>query len=80
MSLLIKGDTEVSNILIVENENDKFFIEALVTHMNIDAKVGNPIYTIDEYDCMGGMGKLKNRLEELKSRFLKGDTIEKETV
>ena len=26
---------------------------------------------------MGGMGKLKNRLEELKSRFLKGDEINK---
>jgi hypothetical protein len=67
----------VSNILIVESENDKFFIEALITHIDIDAEVGNPICTIDEYDCMGGMGKLKNRLEELKSRFLKGDEINK---
>jgi len=65
----------VSNILIVESENDKFFIESLVTHMNIDIEVGNPICTIDEYNCMGGMGKLKNRLEELRSRFLKGDDI-----
>jgi len=67
----------VSNILIVESENDKFFIEALISHIDIDAEVGNPICTIDEYDCMGGMGKLKNRLQELKSRFLKGDEINK---
>lgn len=77
MNLVIKGDIEVSNILIVESENDKFFIEALISNINIDVKVGNPICTIDEYDCMGGMGKLKNRLEELKSRFLKGDEINK---
>jgi hypothetical protein len=67
----------VSNILIVESENDKFFIEALISHIDIDAEVGNPICTIDEYNCMGGMGKLKNRLKELKSRFLKGDKINK---
>ncbi len=67
----------MSNILIVESENDKFFVEALITHVGINAEIGNPICTIDEYDCMGGMGKLKNRLEELKSRFLKGDEINK---
>ena len=67
----------MSNILIVESENDKFFIEALIARIDIDVEVGNPICTIDEYDCMGGMGKLKNRLEELKSRFLKGDEINK---
>jgi len=71
------GDIEVSNILIVESENDKFFIEALVAHIGIDAEVGNPICTVDEYNCIGGMGKLKNKLEELKSRFLKGDDISK---
>lgn len=65
----------MSNILIVESQNDKFFIEALITHIDIDLEVGNPICAIDEYDCMGGMGKLENRLKELKSRFLKGDEI-----
>jgi hypothetical protein len=65
----------VSNILIVESENDKFFIEALISHIDINVEVGNPICTIDEYNCMGGMGKLKNKLEELKSRILKGDEI-----
>ncbi|MEA1893155.1 MAG: DUF3226 domain-containing protein [Campylobacterota bacterium] len=62
-------------MLIVESENDKFFVEALIAHININVEVGNPICTIDEYNCMGGMGKLKNRLEELKSRLLKGDEI-----
>ena len=65
----------MSNILIVESENDKFFIEALIEHIDIDVKVGNPICTIDEYNCMGGMGKLKHKLKELKSRLLKGDKI-----
>ena len=77
MNLLIMEDIEVSNILIVESENDKFFIEALLSHIDLNLQVGNPICTIDEYDCMGGMGKLKHRLVELKSRFLKGDDINK---
>lgn len=75
MNSRIKGDIEVSNILIVESENDKFFIEALIAHIDVDIEVGNPICTIDEYDCMGGVGHLKNRLEALRSRFLKGDDI-----
>ena len=75
MNSITMGDIEVNNILIVESENDKFFIEALIAHMNIDVKVGNPICTIDEYNCMGGIGKLKNKLEELRARILKGDEI-----
>lgn len=65
----------MSNILIVESENDKFFVEALIAHIDINVEIGNPICTVDEYNCMGGMGKLKNKLEELKSRILKGDEI-----
>jgi len=66
-------DIEVSNLLIVESENDKFFIEALITNMNLNVKVDNPICSIDEYNCIGGIGKLKYKFEELKSRILKGD-------
>ena len=55
------GDIEVSNILIVESENDKFFVEALIAHIDINIEVGNPICTIDEYNCMGGRGKLKKQ-------------------
>ena len=77
MNFLTMEDIEVSNILIVESENDKFFIEALLTHINLDVKVGNPLCTVDKYECMGGMGKLKYKLEEIKSRLLKGDDISK---
>lgn len=60
----------MSNLLIVESENDKFFIEALITHLNIDLQIDTPICSIDEYDCIGGMGKLANRLEILKGRIV----------
>ena len=63
------GDIEVSNILIVESENDKFFIEALITNIGINVEVGNPICTIDEYNCMGGMGKLKNKLKSIYNEY-----------
>jgi hypothetical protein len=76
MSELIKGDTEVSNLLIVESENDQYFIEALIEHLNLDVEVGSPICTIDEYECLGGISKLENKLVALKSRVLK-EGIEK---
>jgi len=37
-------DIEVNNLLIVESENDKFFIEALITNMNLNVEVDNPIW------------------------------------
>lgn len=67
----------MNNILIVESENDKYFIESLITHINLDLKVDNPICAIDEYACINGISKLKNKLIELYSRVLKGDEINK---
>lgn len=67
----------MSNLLIVESENDQCFIEALISHLNIDIKVESPICSIDEYECLGGMSKLKNKFEMLKSRLQKGDDINK---
>jgi len=61
----------VSNRLIVESENDKFFIEALVKNINITIEVDEPVCSIDEYNCLGGMSKLENKLVELKGQALK---------
>ena len=63
----------MSNILVVESENDKFFIEVLVNHINIKLNVENPICSIDDYECLGGIGKLKKRLKELKAKVKKDD-------
>ncbi|CAA6819206.1 MAG: Unknown protein [uncultured Sulfurovum sp.] len=76
MSCLIKGDLEVSNFLIVESDGDKFFIEALLVHMNLDIEVGSPICAIDEFECIGGMSKLNNKLQSLKRRVQK-ESIDK---
>lgn len=66
----------MSNLLIVESENDKYFIEALINHLNLNIEVGSPICSIDEYECLGGISKLENKLKELKGRVSK-DGIEK---
>ena len=63
----------MSNILIVESENDKYFIEALIQNINLDIKIGEPICTIDEYECLGGIGKLEERLRALTHRIIKGE-------
>ncbi len=61
----------MSNLLIVESENDKYFIEALINHLNLNIEVGSPICSIDEYECLGGISKLENKLKELTSRVSK---------
>ena len=66
----------MSNLLIVESENDKYFIEALINHLNLNLEVGSPICSINEYECLGGIGKLKNKLEALRARVFK-EGIEK---
>ena len=63
----------MSNLLIVESINDKYFIEAFVDHLNIAIKVDSPV-CIDEYECLGGIGKLKNKLESLLSQTQKEGT------
>ena len=78
MNLLTMGDLEVSNILIVESENDKFFIEALIKHMNLaNIKISEPICSINEYECIGGIGNLKKELNSLKARIAKDGNIKK---
>jgi len=61
----------VNNLLIVESNNDKYFIEALLKHINISIEIDSPVYTIDEYECLGGISKLENKLKSLKSQVLK---------
>lgn len=63
----------VSNLLIVESENDQYFIEALITHINVTIEIDTPICSIDEYDCLGGIGKLEEKLNSLKRRVNKGE-------
>ncbi|SHO81280.1 hypothetical protein MNB_SV-15-846 [hydrothermal vent metagenome] len=63
----------MSNVLIVESENDKYFIEALIKNINLDIEIGEPICTIDEYECLGGIGKLEERLRALTHRIIKGE-------
>ena len=57
---------EVSSSIVVESENDKYFIEALIRKLNLDVKVDNPICSIDNYECLGGYTNLTNKLKEIR--------------
>lgn len=51
----------MKNILIVESENDKYFIEALIADMeisNIEVSSGT-ICQIDDFECMDGLNEKK---------------------
>ena len=61
----------MNNRLIVESDNDKYFIEALLKHINISIEIDSPVYSIVEYECLGGISKLENKLKSLKSQVLK---------
>ncbi|NOQ32497.1 MAG: hypothetical protein GQ570_15430 [Helicobacteraceae bacterium] len=57
----------MSNLIIVESENDQYFIEALIDNLNLpNIKVGIPICKIDDFDCLGGYTKLTANLQSLK--------------
>lgn len=64
----------MNNLIIVESEADKYFIEALIENLNIkNIEVGLPICGINDYDCLGGFNNLEKRLKEI--RFDKYDNI-----
>ncbi|OIP68881.1 MAG: hypothetical protein AUK43_14420 [Oscillatoriales cyanobacterium CG2_30_40_61] len=46
----------MSNLLIVESKNDKFFLEALIKELNYDIEIDAPI-CIDDYECLEGLSK-----------------------
>lgn len=57
----------MSNLIIVESENDKYFIETMIKNLNItDIEVGSPICVVDDYECLNGYTNLINRLKEVK--------------
>lgn len=68
----------MSNILIVESENDKFFFQALVDELKYDIEIEEPIYIDLEYECLQGLSKKRmiNALKELEADIQKRD-IEK---
>ena len=69
---------EVSKILIVESHNDKFFIEALVKHMNSsDITIETPICMIDDYECLTSLSQLESRLIALRADIEKHADIDK---
>jgi len=72
MGFLIMKEFEVSKLLIVESNADKFFIEALLTHINLNIEVGEPLCLVDDYECIGGMGNLEQKLKFVLTNINKG--------
>ena len=65
---------ESRNILIVESDNDKYFVESLKQHINsIVLDVDSPVCSIDDYECLSGISlkKLTSKLHELKVKIEK---------
>ena len=61
----------MNNLLIVESEGDKFFIEALLSDINLKLEIGQPICSINKYECIGGIDKLEQKLKFVKIRIQK---------
>jgi hypothetical protein len=49
----------VSNLLIVESDNDRLFINRLLQEVNLSASidVDAPICCVDDYECLNGLSK-----------------------
>jgi len=66
----------VSNILIVESKNDKYFAEAFIEHLQCKSiDIEPPICDIDDYECLEGLSgkKLTLSLSTLKNALQKRD-------
>ncbi|MEK7991945.1 MAG: DUF3226 domain-containing protein [Thiotrichaceae bacterium] len=62
-----------NNLLIVESQNDKYFIEAFTDYLNLqNIEVDIPICKVDDYECLAGISNLEARLSELKPDIEKG--------
>lgn len=74
MNYPMKGDLEVSSLLIVEGKSDKEIIENLVHFMNLSSiEIDSPVCNIDKCEALGGIGELEKKLTSLKSRVKKED-------
>jgi len=62
---------EVNNLLIVESDGDKFFIEALLSHINLNREIGTPICSIDDFKCVDGINNLEQKLKFLSTQIQK---------
>lgn len=59
----------MNSLVIVESDNDKFFIEKLRDVLGLsNIKVEEPICNIYDYECLGGLSetKLTQTLKEIK--------------
>ena len=63
------------NILIVESNNDKYFFQSVIRHLNYDIEVEDPIFADEDYRPMEGLDskKLTNALKDLKADIQKED-------
>jgi hypothetical protein len=43
------------NILIVESNNDKYFFQSVINHLNLAIEVESPIFDDEDYVPMGGL-------------------------
>lgn len=59
-------------IFIVESKNDEFFIRTLVDHLKITDSDVQSIKSMDiGYECLGGLGSLKEKLKSIKIKIAK---------
>jgi hypothetical protein len=63
------------NILIVESNNDKYFFQSVIKHLNYKIEVAAPIFLDEDYRAMAGSDaiKLTNALKDLKADIQKED-------
>lgn len=54
---------EVSNLIIVESQNDKAFIEKLVLYLGITKAIKIDYF---DYECLDGLGHFAEKIKELK--------------
>ena len=65
----------VSNLLIVESDSDRWFIELLIKHMNVTIEVSKPVCSVDDFECLEGLSEKQLTRKLYSERLDKYDKI-----
>jgi hypothetical protein len=56
----------VSSLLLVESDNDRYFIEKLIQHLKLSIEIGQSVCAMTDIECLQGVGNLVKALNEVR--------------
>ncbi|WP_044412864.1 DUF3226 domain-containing protein [Thiomicrospira microaerophila] len=65
----------MNNLLIVESDSDRLFLEVLISHLNLSVEVGKPICLVEDFECLEGLSERNITLKLQNEKLDKYDKV-----